>query len=115
METKGLVTGSSFLTTLNQIAGHIDESRFLRSSGLKDAGGGLAAVHDEAAGGKVQIAEKEVIAGALEKGESFLSGRGAIHAQAVGGEAFLKKHPEAFFVVENEHRAAPEKTGHCWN
>jgi len=58
LETKGLVTACSFLTTLNQIAGHVDESRFLRSSGLKDATGGLATVHGKTTGRKIQIAEE---------------------------------------------------------
>ena len=61
----------------------------------------------------MQVAEKDVIAGALEMGERLLGGRGAIHAQALGREAFLKKHPETLLIVENEYRAAPEKIV-CW-
>src|SRR5712692_3239195 len=57
----------------------------------------------------MQVAEKDVIAGALEMGERLLGGRGAIHAQALGREAFLKKHPETLLIVENEDGASPEK------
>ena len=44
-------------------------------------------------------------------GESLLGGRGTIHAQTLGREAFPKKHAETLFIIENEYGTAPEKIG----
>jgi len=59
----------------------------------------------------MQVAEKHVIAGTPQMGESLFGSRGTIHAQTLGGEAFPKKHPETLFIIENEYRAVPEKIG----
>src|SRR5213080_780736 len=109
LEANGLTLAFSFLTGFNQVARHVNKSRFLRSRSFQDAGGGLAAVHKEAAGRKVQVAEKRVIAGTFEEGQSLLGRRRAAHAQTVSRQAFLKKHAETFFIVENEYRPACEK------
>jgi hypothetical protein len=84
LETNGLAAVRSSLTAFHQIAGHVDDRRFLRSRSLEDAAGGVAALHHRAARGKMQVAEKHVRAGAPEMCESFLGGRGAIHAKALG-------------------------------
>ena len=59
----------------------------------------------------MQIAEKHVVTEAPEMSEGLVGGRGTIHAQTPGRKAFLKKHPETLFIVENEYRAAREKVG----
>jgi hypothetical protein len=97
------------LSDLNQIPSHVDDRRSLRSRSLENAAGGVAAIHPEAAGSKMQVAEKHVIAGAPEMGESLLGGRGTLHAQTLGREAFPKKHAETLFIIENENGTAPEK------
>src|SRR6267378_1177386 len=111
LKTAGLTAARSSLSDFNQIASHIDHRRFLLSCSFEDAAGGGAAIHPEAAGRKMQVAEKHVIAGAPEMGESLLGGCGTIHAQTLGREAFPKKHPETLFIIENEYRTVPEKIG----
>src|SRR5438046_1028899 len=69
----------------------------------------ISAVHKEAAGRKMQVAEKRVIAGTRDEGESLLSRRRATHPQTMSRQAFLKQHAETFLIVENEHRTACEK------
>jgi hypothetical protein len=115
LETTGLAGACSSRITFNQIAGHVDDGRSLGSRSLEDAACDDAAVHCEAAGGEMQVAEKHVVGGAPEMSESLLGGRGTIHAQALGRETFLKKHPKTLFIVENEYRAAPENIGHRSN
>src|SRR4029077_20052610 len=78
---------------------------------LEGGGGGVAAIPPEAAGRKMQVAEKHVIAGAPEMGESLLDGRSAIDMQSLHREDVLKKHPETLFIIENGNRAIPEKVG----
>ena len=85
------------------------------SCGFEDAASGFAPVHGVTAGGKMKVAKKDVKAGASQMSKSLLRGRGTIHAQAVGGEALVKKHTNTLFIVEHEHRAAPEKVCRCWN
>jgi hypothetical protein len=57
----------------------------------------------------MQIAQEHVVRGALEVGESFLERACTVHAQALGGKAFLEKHAEAFFIIENKQTAVFEK------
>ena len=111
MKTNGLTLAFGFLAAFNQVASHVDEGRFLRSCSLEDAASGVATVHHEAAGRKIQVAEKDVIAGTAEKSKSLVGRRRATHPQAVSRQAFLKKHPEAFLIVENQHCTACEKIG----
>src|SRR5258708_15264741 len=80
LETTRPVVASTSRCAFEQIAGHVDQQRFLCSGSFEDALGGLAAVHGVAAGRKVQVAEKHVIAGAPEVRESFLRGRGTVHS-----------------------------------
>src|SRR5437016_4754801 len=59
----------------------------------------------------MQVTEKHVVTDPPEMSESLVGGRGTIHAQSPGRKAFLKKHAEALFIVENKYRAAREKIG----
>src|ERR1700674_3074875 len=117
IDAKGLLEATRlsavrcYLTAFNQISGHIDDCGPRRSRSFENAAGGGAAVHHVAIRGQVQVAEKYIIGGAPEMSECFLGGRGAVHPQPLGREAFLKKHPEALFIVENEYRAVAEKVG----
>src|SRR6266513_3821344 len=43
--------------------------------------------------------------------QSLVGGRGTIHAQTPSRKAFLKKHAQTLFIVENEYRAARKKIG----
>ncbi len=84
METNRLVAARSSGSAFEQIAGHIDQHRFLLSRSVEDAAGSLAAVYGVAARGEVQVAEKHVIPGAPQMCESLLRGRGTVHSQALG-------------------------------
>jgi len=63
----------------------------------------------------MDVADKYVKLGAPHVRESLLDIRGTIHPQALGGEAFLKKHPDTLFIVKHQHGAAPENINRCEN
>src|SRR5262249_17938414 len=48
---------------------------------------------------------------ALDEGERFFGRAGAVHAKALGGEAFVQKLAQAFFVVEDQDAAALKDFG----
>ena len=48
---------------------------------------------------------------APNEGEGVFGGGGAVHAEALGGEAFLQEQAQAFFIVEDEDAAALEDFG----
>src|SRR2546426_12040921 len=80
LEAKRLVAACSSGSAFEQSAGHVDQQRFLFSGSFEDAASSLAAIHGVAAGGKVQVAEKHVIAGAPKVCEGLLRGCGAVHS-----------------------------------
>ena len=109
LQADRIIAVASAPGAFEQITGHINHKRLLHSRSFEDAAGRVAAVHGEAASGKMQIAEKRVITGAAEESESIFGGRGGVHPQAAGSKAFLKKHAETLFIVENQDGAAFEK------
>src|SRR5690349_4165969 len=48
---------------------------------------------------------------AANEGEGVFGGGGAVHAEALGGEAFVQEQAQGFFIVEDEDAAAFENFG----
>src|SRR5260370_35860296 len=88
LETKGLPAAGGTLSAFYQITGHVNDCRLVRSRSLEDAAGGLAAVRYEAARGKMQVAQKDVISGSPYIDECLLGGRGTIPRQTRSRDTF---------------------------
>ena len=93
------------MVRFHELAGHEDDDGFARARGGEDEVCCTSATNDCATGGKVQVAEQQIVAAAARQGESFFRGGSAIHTEAVSGEAFLEQHANAFFIVKNENGA----------
>ena len=132
LQKAGFAARRSFRPGIGQVAGHVDDGRLLRTDGGEDLGGGLAAVDKKAASREMQVAKKNIVGAALgpvslagrtlglvaslfasvrkafEERERLFEGGGAVHAEPLGGKAFVQELAQAFFVVENENAAALE-------
>lgn len=105
---RGAGSGGRF-RGIEEFTGHVDDRGFTITSGGEKAFRGSLAVHIGAILRKIQVTEQNVRSTAGEASESLFQGGGAIDMQTAGGETFGKKAAEAFFIVEDEDRAALEE------
>ena len=91
LEEQGFATGGSFRARVGEVAGHVDEGGLGQARGgygFEQARGGFAAVHEVAAGGKMQVDEKNVVGrvtAIVGRGHASFSGKAMGPSPAILG------------------------------
>src|SRR5262249_29655498 len=96
---------------LDEIAGHENDDGLVDAGGGEDLLRGFLASERMTVGDEIDIAKQDVVAAVADKLHGADRSGSAVDVEAVGGEALLEEHADAFFVVEDEDGAAVEDGG----